>query len=295
MINGAEGHVLGYSDPSYSEPRIISVDNADANGKLPVLTVTNTLLTTDFSFVKVGNNENSPLKGVEFNVTGDNGYNMSDSSDDGTVAFSDLPYGKYTMTETKTPDGYKTAGPWNFKVKEKDNETTGKREVEVVWEKAPFVDGKLINKLNPYDLTVNKVDENDEALEGATFQLVGKDVTYNETINTGSSFKFTDLAPGTYTLTETVAPGGYNAIQHEIEIVINQDGTVTVSGTEGASKDVQLNVDKNNTISFKVANKPKSPLPATGGPGTWIFMATGALALTATGLYFIRRKDQEVA
>lgn len=296
LINGEEGHVLGYSNPNYSEPRIISAGDMDAKtGELPVLQVTNTLLTTDFSFIKVGNDENSPLKGVEFNVTGDNGYNMSDSSDDGTVAFSDLPYGKkYTMTETKTPDGYKKAGPWNFEVKEKDNETTGKREVEVVWENDPFVDGKLINKLNPYDLTVNKVDENDEALEGATFQLVGKDVTYDKPIVNGSSFTFTDLAPGTYTLTETAAPGGYNAIQHEITIEIKQDGSVKVTGTEGATN-VQLNVDKNNTISFKVANKPKSPLPATGGPGTWIFMATGTLALTATGLYFIRRKDQEVA
>lgn len=296
LINGAEGHVLGYSDPSYSKPKIISVDNADANGKLPVLTVTNTLLTTDFSFVKVGNDGSSPLKGVEFNVTGDNGYNISDSSDDGTVAFSGLPYGKkYTMTETKTPDGYKKAGPWNFEVKEKINGTTGKREVEVVWENDPFVDGKLINKLKPYELTVNKVDENDEALEGATFQLVGKDVTYDKPIVNGSSFTFTDLAPGTYTLKETAAPGGYNAIQHEIEIVINQDGSVEISGDEGKNAVIDLTGDKNNTISFKVANKPKSPLPATGGPGTWIFMATGALALTATGLYFIRRKDQEVA
>ncbi|WP_270790044.1 SpaA isopeptide-forming pilin-related protein [Enterococcus diestrammenae] len=296
LINGKEGHVVGYGDPNYSEPRIISAGDMDAStGKLPVLQVTNTLLKTDLSFIKVGNDGSSPLKGIEFNVTGNNGYKESDTSKgDGSVGFSDLPYGKYTLTE-KTPDGYKKAGPWDFEVKEKINEETGKREVEVVWTDNPLVDGKLVNTLNPFDLTVTKVDENDEALEGATFQLIGQDVDYNKTIDTGSIFTFTDLVPGKYILKETVAPGGYNAIQHEIEITIGQDGKVSISGDEGKNPGLDLNVDKNNTISIKVTNKPKSPLPATGGPGTWIFMATGALALTATGLYFIRRKDQEVA
>lgn len=296
LINGKEGHVVGYGDPNYSEPRIISAGDMDAStGKLPVLQVTNTLLKTDLSFIKVGNDGSSPLKGIEFNVTGNNGYKESDTSKgDGSVGFSDLPYGKYTLTE-KTPDGYKKAGPWDFEVKEKINEETGKREVEVVWTDNPLVDGKLVNTLNPFDLTVTKVDENDEALEGATFQLIGQDVDYNKTIDTGSIFTFTDLVPGKYILKETVAPGGYNAIQHEIEITIGQDGKVSISGDEGKNPGLDLNVDKNNTISIKVTNKPKSPLPATGGPGTWIFMATGTLALTATGLYFIRRKDQEVA
>lgn len=305
-----EGRVPGYETPKYS-PKSIS---NKLISKFGTLTVTNKLLTTELEFTKVGNDESTPLSGVSFTVTGEeNGYKKTlTTGDDDKVLFEDLlelnpdlipeldsdnseKDGYYTLTETGLP-GYLSAGPWKFSVVY--NETSNS--MKIVWKdgKSPLKDDKLVNTLKPFDLTVNKIDDQKKALEGAEFTLTkeGDDsfkiVLPGEKGSPTSKFEFKNLAPGTYFLEETDAPDGYRGLTNPITIVIDELGKVTIDNVE--QKDVLVE-DGNNQITLTVENEPKAPLPSTGGPGTLFFSLIGMLALGATGLYFYFRKDQEVA
>lgn len=287
--------VYGYATPTPTDP------------KAGDYTVTNTLLKTDLSFTKV-NGQGTALPGVTFGLTR---IRISDdktqtwewgsviSAEDGSVNFSGLPVGNYTLTELKTVDGYKIEGPWTFEVVDNNGVLSIKGTGE-----SPIENGAtLANNLKPFDLTVKKVNENDEELLGATFELSGGDLEKPISIVGGSEFKFKDLKPGTYTLTETDAPDGYAKLIDSITIKIEKDGTVTIEGIDESHCKVDNAVPddedpktiNNNTITITVANKKLVPLPATGGPGTLLFFVMGILAIAVTGIYFVSRQKQEVA
>lgn len=291
--------VPGYATPVYSKPGGTSEDDT--------LTVTNTLLAMGLNFTKVGNDGETPLSGVKFTITGTttggNPYSAEVTSQDitgaiGQVAFTDLQEGSYTLSET-APVGYESAGPWTFDVVYEAGE------LSIDWGEGitpPIQDGKLVNKLKKFDLIVNKKDDLGNALEGATFTLTGPEGFTTQVLPPNvnspkvSTFTFTGLEPGEYELTETNAPDGYTLLSGEITITISDTGQVQVTGNNISEIDSDLTGGPvNNTITFSVTNKKKVPLPATGGSGTMMFVTIGVLALTATGLYFLKRKDQEVA
>ena len=57
--------------------------------------------------VKYGADNKTPLAGVTFRLTGTDGKSIEKTTEnDGTCIFEDLAVGKYTLTETKTADGY---------------------------------------------------------------------------------------------------------------------------------------------------------------------------------------------
>lgn len=298
--------VPGYKAPAYDPASIAESGN---------LTVTNELLTTKLGFTKVDNDESTPLSGVSFTVTGEeNGYKKTlTTGDDGKVLFEDLlelnpdlipeldsdnpeKDGYYTLTETGLP-GYLSAGPWKFSVVY--NETSNS--MEIVWKdgKSPLKDDKLVNTLKPFDLTVNKTDDQGKALKGAEFTLVdANNNKFTATVSEdGATFTFTGLTPpGEYTLTEVKAPEGYRKLETPIKIVIDELGNVTIDeGEEQAKETLTVSENGNYQITLTVANDPKAPLPSTGGPGTLLFTLIGMVTLGAAGMYVFFRKDQEVA
>lgn len=90
-----------------------------------------------------------------------------------------------------------------------------------------------VNQVPTADITINKVNTKNEALDGATFKLVN-DANENE-IYTKTSVDgevvFEKLREGTYTLTETSAPNGYIA-----ELNKNWKVIVTVEGETATAK-----------------------------------------------------------
>lgn len=110
---------------------------------------------------------------------------------------------------------------------------------------------------------------------------------------------FTGLGAGTYTITELVAPNGYNLLKAPITVVVSFDDTDKPDGTK-ATYTFSAKVDNddvtctNGVISFNVVNQSGTVLPSTGGIGTTIFYIAGAvLAVGAAIILFAKKRVNE--
>ena len=100
--------------------------------------------------------------------------------------------------------------------------------------------------------------------------LSGDAVTSLTTGADGSGYLY-GLAYGDYYLVETQAPDGYNLLAASVKVTINatshtENGNVTVVNTNGLQ------------------------LPSTGGIGTGVYTAVGALLLCAAAILLLRRR-----
>ncbi|SIT73961.1 Cna B-type domain-containing protein [Edaphobacillus lindanitolerans] len=136
-------------------------------------------------------------------------------------------------------------------------------------------DGVLIvtNTAQAGSITVLKVDESDNPLPGAVFELHDSEGRVLHTDTTGDDGKivFADLLLGDYTIVETKAPAGYRLSTEPIEII--------------------LKADSRNILQKVVNSKLGWELPDTGGLGTGLFYGGGAL-LMAAGLLLFRRREK---
>ena len=124
---------------------------------------------------------------------------------------------------------------------------------------------------------------------------VDADVSIELTTGADGKISFKDLGAGTYTLTETVTPAGFNTLE-PITIVIGFEGPDKVSdGTEKCTwtmtwngKDVTDN--GNGIFAQDVINNSGSLLPSTGGIGTTIFYVVGAILVIGAGVMLVVKK-----
>lgn len=109
----------------------------------------------------------------------------------------------------------------------------------------------------------------------------GGTVISNGKVTTPSSGKLRiqGLAEGTYYLTETQQPAGYNKLKDPIQIKIDEAGVIKVV------------TDKEDEVTeVKVLNKTGSLLPSTGGMGTTLFYIFGAILVIGSGVVLITKK-----
>lgn len=129
-----------------------------------------------------------------------------------------------------------------------------------------------------------KLIDNGDGTYTVADQTATTGVVTEMTSHTGDGiFNIKGLDAGTYYLSETSVPDGYNAAG-DITITIgathieNNDGTaanLTLSGT---------NVD-NDIVDTK-----NSTLPSTGGMGTTLFLLGGGVTMAAAGIYLVSKK-----
>lgn len=114
----------------------------------------------------------------------------------------------------------------------------------------------------------------------------GGTVISNGKVTTPSSGKLRiqGLAEGTYYLTETQQPAGYNILKEAIKIEIDKDGNIKY-----ASKSEKLNSMPSGG-NVKVLNQSGSILPSTGGMGTTLFYIFGAILVIGSGVVLITKK-----
>ncbi|MEV7605928.1 SpaH/EbpB family LPXTG-anchored major pilin [Paenarthrobacter sp. NPDC089322] len=165
----------------------------------------------------------------------------------------------------------------------------------------PIVTPPVVTKWG--EITLEKVDENGAALAGASFSVYATEADAQAGTNpialngqttftvaadgtlTISGLRYSDwangaaVAPGdaeyrTYYLVETTAPAGYELLAEPISFLVN--ATTTTVG-----------------IDLEVKNIPSNSgfeLPLTGGVGTGLLYAAGALLITGAGLLFVRSR-----
>lgn len=102
--------------------------------------------------------------------------------------------------------------------------------------------------------------------------------TGDASIKTNKSGKFTikGLGAGTYYLTETKQPDGYNKLKNPVTVVIDESGEVTVGRTE--------------VTQVEVLNKTGTVLPSTGGAGTTMIYLIGAVLVLGSGVVLATKR-----
>ncbi|MBF7153886.1 SpaA isopeptide-forming pilin-related protein [Bacillus albus] len=155
------------------------------------------------------------LEGAEFKLKNETGQVVGEAkttNKDGVVTFENLVPGKYTLEETKAPEGYKAL------------EVTV--EVNVVANtvvKQEVLNEKVKEKIKG-QVEITKVDANDKdkKLAGAVFEIL-KDGAKIDTLTSDENGKATskELEPGDYVLKEVQAPEGYELSGKEIEFTIS--------------------------------------------------------------------------
>lgn len=116
-----------------------------------------------------------------------------------------------------------------------------------------------------------------------TYRVAKKDETNTITVvTTPADGKFTiqGLGAGTYYLTETKQPDGYNKLAKSVKVEIDVYGAITVDGK------LITGVDK----LVKVENKTGTVLPSTGGAGTTMIYLVGAVLVLGSGVVLVTKR-----
>lgn len=203
----------------------------------------------------------------------------------GQFKLMDLPWGDYTLTESKSPVGYSGVGYFDFTIDVSNGGTT----VDL---------GDATNSPLPGAVSWSKVDAvNGDLLGGSEWKIVGPAPALTEVAIVdctsapclgpdvdpiSGQFELEELEWGSYTVTETKAPPGYiGGVEFTFTVDALNAGTV---------------IDKGE---FENEQQPGVALPLTGGLGSDIFNIAGAgialLALILVATYAIRlRRIPEV-
>ncbi|MGG0454521.1 SpaA isopeptide-forming pilin-related protein [Bacillus mycoides] len=188
---------------------------------------------------KTDRNKN-PLEGVEFTLYDANGKEIQKliTNKDGQAS-KELPYGNYSVKETKALEGY--IAPENTYYFEIDVQNKG-------------CDYILINRLVKGNIQITKVDDEGRPLEGVEFTVYNKDgneITKVVTDKDGQA-SVKDLTYGKYSFKETKTKPGYVANDKETSFEVKEDGKTQ-------KFDVVNKLIKDN-IEINVTGDNKKPL-----------------------------------
>lgn len=204
------------------------------------------------------------------------GYAISDS----------VPYGTYTVTETKFPSGYQASGTTTWNV--------------TVGDATPTVTINAVNQLITGAIGIKKADDTGKALSGVQFGVYSDSncTTLVKTITTDSNGNATlsGLTPGTtYYLKEKAAPDGhvYNGTVYSVTVVANTTTYANSSNPVVNTRMGRLQIlkkDKNGSLGAGYVFGIYSDAACTALVSTITTDDTGKAvsSLMAPGTYYVR-------
>lgn len=231
--------------------------------------------------------EDNIINGITFNVKGSNGVDYGNKTVDssGMSYYTKLPVYddddnliKYTVTELgiKQDDGtYKIPYRYNDV---KPQVVTLRYNTET--ETAMTTTALFNNTLKLGSVTINKVDNDGKAIEGAKFNLVSKgtgEVFATVTTDKDGKGIISDVPQGDYSLEETQTIAGLNLLKEASDITISGDSEETLYYT------------------FNVKETYAPVLPMTGGANAiCVMFGLSAVCLIAGGaILFIKNKKKK--
>ena len=208
---------------------------------------------------------------------------------EGNPNTSKLSYGDSSDTKY-TPASQTTTNTWDFNIFKYTKDSQNK---EVGLSGAKFTLSKNANGSEPISLIATTEVGDAEHEEGEVEISVLSDTTTTYRVAMQGEYGVTEfevgsdgkvivqgLDAGTYYLTETQAPAGYNKLPSAIKVTIDSAGNV--------KKDAGTEALANKTV--KVENQAGTLLPSTGGMGTTIFYVLGSILAIGAAVLLVTKK-----
>lgn len=231
--------------------------------------------------------EDNIVNGITFNVKGSNGVDYGNKTVDssGMSYYTKLPVYddddnliKYTVTELgiKQDDG-------TYKIPYRYNEVKPQivtLKYDTATETAMTTTALFNNTLKLGSVTINKVDNDGKAIEGAKFNLVSKgtgEVFATVTTDKDGKGIISDVPQGDYSLEETQTIAGLNLLKEASDITISGDSEETLYYT------------------FNVKETYAPVFPMTGGANAiCVMFGLSAVCLIAgCAIFFIKNKKKK--
>lgn len=248
-------------------------------------TLNNSIRTANLNVKKTS--DDNIVNGITFNVKGSNGvdYGNKTVNSSGMSYYTKLPVYddddnliKYTVTELgiKQDDGtYKIPYRYND-VKPQVVTLRYNTETETAMTETALFN----NTLKLGSVTINKVDNDGKAIEGAKFNLVSKETgEVFATVTTDKDGKgiISDVPQGDYSLEETQTIAGLNLLKEASDLTISSDSEETLYYT------------------FNIKETYAPVLPMTGGTNAiCVMFGLSAMCLIAGGaIFFIKNKKKK--
>ncbi|MGL5414661.1 MAG: SpaA isopeptide-forming pilin-related protein, partial [Clostridium sp.] len=240
---------VGYSLNNQTQTVTINANNVSTGitgkiaSKVQNVTVNDSQILGQLQVTKTNEDGNKTLQGAQFTVTGPNGFNQTiTTGENGVASLNNLPWGTYTVKETKAPVGYNL------------NETP--QTVEVTKASVGKAQGLVFKDTKTTGtVEISKVDvTNEKEVAGAKINisgtsLTGEKVNINFTSGTTPT-KFT-LPAGTYTYTEVDAPVGYQINKTVGHFTISTQGQIVKAVIKDQRIQGGLEVIKTNEAGNK--------------------------------------------
>lgn len=260
--------------------------------------IKNTLKEYSLTLVKKGD-DGKLLEGVEFEISGNGISKIATSGQGGVVKFEGLPFGRYTITETKAPQGYVPAGSINVEVKGDGSNGSVIQVGDVINKRTKLTvtkfaeDGKT--KLPGAEFIIRNGEGKYVKVDGINFvSFTDKDNATKLTTGSEGTFAIEYLPLGEYVLEEVKAPDGYLTISDPKNFTIKNESTAVSVGNTRIKADLKIiKTDENGKllegIKFTLKNSADGFVKARGSKGRYTY--TG---LADTGTEFITDERGEI-